>query len=443
MSAEPVTARLSGLRHQAALWNDRQTDVEIAITGPLGCGKTLALAVKQLLLRADNKGISGMLVVPTFPVFQAVHSIEWPEIWRQYGVGVEWHHERHGWLWPESFGRSMTYVRTAEIPRRLAGPNLSDVTFDEPGQMDREAYDRGSLRARHPRACYRQVILGGTPEGINWFADLFDDPSPPRKRIRALEWHPTMSHYKQKILERYGYDASLLAAYGRGEFVPLRVGRCYTAFNAAVHVRELAIEKHCEIVLACDFNVDTMRWEICQIVPGAREFRVVDEIALGAGGTTASAANEFVRRVAPIYGKGREITITGDAAGKARSTSGEVDYNVLREVLTAGGYSVRMRVPEANPRQKDRVDAVNYHLAGRGLAVFVSPRCKELIADFQRCAWREGTSELDKRDPLRTHASDALGYAVWELARPNFRGASADLARPQIPLHDQVQEARI
>jgi len=45
----------------------------------------------------------------------------------------------------------------------------------------------------------------------------------------------------------------------------------------------------------------------------------------------------------------------------------------------------------------------------------IDPSCRELLADLEEVNWKvdaHGNTypELDKRDPKRTHVSDALGY---------------------------------
>ncbi len=47
----------------------------------------------------------------------------------------------------------------------------------------------------------------------------------------------------------------------------------------------------------------------------------------------------------------------------------------------------------------------------------IAPECKELIQDFERVHWKcdsngNTIADIDKSDPLRSHASDALGYMV-------------------------------
>ncbi len=46
----------------------------------------------------------------------------------------------------------------------------------------------------------------------------------------------------------------------------------------------------------------------------------------------------------------------------------------------------------------------------------VDPRCKELIKDFEEVMFKPESGVIDKATrSARTHASDALGYAIWEL----------------------------
>ena len=78
------------------------------------------------------------------------------------------------------------------------------------------------------------------------------------------------------------------------------------------------------------------------------------------------------------------------------------------------------RVPSANPAVRDRVTAVNSRLrnAKGDVRLFVDPKCKELIADFEQVAYREDSMQIDKeKDRRRTHLSDALGYLIWQECR--------------------------
>lgn len=84
---------------------------------------------------------------------------------------------------------------------------------------------------------------------------------------------------------------------------------------------------------------------------------------------------------------------------------------------------MKLRVPQSNPAVLNRVHKVNAMLTNAlgEVRLEVDPRCKELVKDFEEVMFKPDSGIVDKaRDPRRTHASDALGYAIWELygARP-------------------------
>jgi hypothetical protein len=79
------------------------------------------------------------------------------------------------------------------------------------------------------------------------------------------------------------------------------------------------------------------------------------------------------------------------------------------------------RVPTSNPPVRDRIGRVNAKLrnASGDVDMTIDPKCKELILDFEQVTYKEDSAEVDKlKDRRRTHLSDALGYLVWENAKP-------------------------
>lgn len=438
---------LDALPHQVAFWSDETPDARIALVGPLGTGKTRSLVIKRLLLHTRNSGMNSMIVEPTYPMVRdilvpAIEEILGDEL----GLPIKINRTDHDLVWPRSMGGGTTHLRSADDPDRLVGTNLSDVGFDEPGRIAHSAYRKGSVRARHPRATVRQVYLAGSPEGMNWFAAEFNDPVPPNKTIRARGWHPSMKHYPGQLRHAFAGDQAQLESYLDGKFVPLFQGRCYGPFDRARHVSAngaLGYNPHLELVLACDFNIDAMRWEVGQVHPG--QIQILDEIALGQNGPVQDAAAEFIRRYHPQLGAEQRhagiVRVTGDASGKGRTHTGEVAYNVLMDALVKVGWrGVTLDVPPANPMQRDRVDTVNFHLAGSGKTVLIHPRCKELILDLEQNVWKQGTAEIAKSnsgvEALRTHAADAFGYMVWALCQ-----VGSDAPRVTIPQARAVRRA--
>lgn len=415
--------RIKGLKHQTALWRYEPPPGKLgqaAIVGPLGCGKSFGLAVEAYLLAIANKGHRGVLVVPTYNLFRAVHRVEWPAIFLGWGIPLRHRPSDEVFIWP--WGDEL-WVRSAEKPERIVAANYAYGIIDEPGQMKRDAYDRTRARIRSAGAPKRMLALGGTPEGLNYFADVHQNPVPPVATFFAREWHKDMAHYPEELRQTFGYDESLFAAYGEGRFVPMRVGRAYRQYDPAVHrTGDGRVSPHLPLVVSCDFNVDFMRWTLWQIYTD--EIRCVGEIALGRGGHTAAACGALLDMIEdwPI----RKCVVTGDVSGKARSTSGKSDYRIVREELSPRFESLRFRLPNENPRHKDSVEAVNYHLAARGgRRIIIPPSAVELDLDLQRVVWLKGRPELDKSDEERTHASDTLRYLIWNLAKPGYIGARA------------------
>jgi hypothetical protein len=150
---------------------------------------------------------------------------------------------------------------------------------------------------------------------------------------------------------------------------------------------------------------------------------VLDELILD-NANTPLACERFWDRVTPwrnSRGSGPlEIEIYGDASGHQRRTSGSAtDWNLIREFFAqrVGQAVAHIRAATSNPGVRDRVNLVNGRLlsAAGEHRLFIDPKCKQLMLDFERVCWRaddlgQPTTELDKSDRMRTHASDALGY---------------------------------
>jgi hypothetical protein len=114
--------------------------------------------------------------------------------------------------------------------------------------------------------------------------------------------------------------------------------------------------------------------------------------------------------------------VYGDASGNCRQTVGGTDYDIVNQMLGCiFGRGLSTHVQKANPSVTARVLTVNARLqtAAGESSVFVSPKCKELILDFEQVTYSDKSREINKtRDTRRTHLSDALGYLVWEEFRP-------------------------
>lgn len=178
-----------------------------------------------------------------------------------------------------------------------------------------------------------------------------------------------------------------------GLFSDASDGQVYYAFDRELHVDPTVKKGVGQIYLGLDFNVDPMTCIVAQVVN--KEFHIFDEIYLNNSDTFKMAAE--------IKKRGYTGTAIPDSTGKARKTSGKSDHLILKE---AG-----LRIPPVrNPFVTDRVNNVNRLFTSNRIKI--SPKCKKLINDLEKVAWKD--NKLDqKTNPSLTHISDALGYFLW------------------------------
>jgi hypothetical protein len=254
----------------------------------------------------------------------------------------------------------------------------------------------------------------------NSFDDIHDIFIANRKSNYGVVRFPT---YANIYLSREGidqlaesYDSKFAEQELMGEFV-LFQGAVYYTFNreknaGAEALKWAVYDPQKPIGLCCDFNVDPMAWELVQMntrTNGTKEVRVFDEIFIH-NSNTEQCCNEFKLRY-PSHKAG--IVLYGDATGKARHTDSNItNWKIIQTML--GHYGITLKVPNKNPAERDRINAVNGLICNSkgDRRVFINPqKCPKLVRDFEQVGYKEGTSQIDKgKDLMLTHPSDSFGY---------------------------------
>jgi hypothetical protein len=133
-----------------------------------------------------------------------------------------------------------------------------------------------------------------------------------------------------------------------------------------------------------------------------------------------------------------------DEAGAARSTrTTESDVLIMQQVIPKLFRQSRSMNGAAKPRVVDRVNAVNAMLdpADGQVRLTMDPSCGELVSDLETISW-DAYGKVDKSDPQRTHASDALGYCIARLfpigSGHGLFGLDASLEAPGRPRNVQA-----
>ena len=298
---------------------------------------------------------------------------------------------------------SELWVVGLDKPQRIEGVAWNGGVLDEYANMRPGAWTENIRPALSDRSGWCWFI--GVPEGLNHYKELADYAgSGVDKDWGLYRWHSSdilpqdEVEAAKRVMDsrtfRQEYEASFEGASGR----------VYYAYLAEVHQNNnVLLKADMPIVICCDFNVDPCVWLLLQT--DGRTVWVFDEVVLR-NTNTVEMARTFLERY-PHHSAG--VLVYGDAAGNARSTTGKSDYALLFEMGLKD-----QRIKRANPNVRDRVNALNSMLENskREARLFHHPRCEYLRKDLECVVWKEGCKDIDKTDPDRTHATDALGYFI-------------------------------
>ena len=145
---------------------------------------------------------------------------------------------------------------------------------------------------------------------------------------------------------------------------------------------------------------------------------IIGEVHIPRNSNTPAVCRKLVSDWGDHQGR---IRVYGDATGGARGTAQTEgsDWDLVKNELYAhfGAERVSMRVPDSNPTERSRVNAMNTRLqTGSGaVQMMVDPaEAPETVKDFEGVRLLEGGSgEIDKKaTPKLTHLTDGIGYYV-------------------------------
>jgi hypothetical protein len=311
---------------------------------------------------------------------------------------------------------SRVLFRAVEEFERLRGTNLAWFGLDELTYTQEEAWVILEGRLRDPEAKRLCGFAVWTPKGYDWVYRRFLSD-----RVEGYEVIIASPFENRHLLARVpdfyerlkrSYDPKFYRQEVLGEYLDLHGSLVYYAFRRSEHVRACGLRPDLPLLWALDFNVEPM----CSVVAQTEgdTVWVLEEIVLSRA-TTQDACEEFLARF-PHHRAG--VVVYGDASGGYGRTTGATDFQVIREFFRRAGYErVSYRVPRANPPVRERIALVNAKLgtASGERELFISPKCRELIKDFEEVTYKPDSTVIDKeKDPRRTHLSDALGYLLWQ-----------------------------
>jgi phage terminase large subunit len=391
-------------------------------SGPIGSGKSAALCQEAIRLSYLNPGRTGLIGSPTYPMLRDSTLSALLETLNDNEIPFELNKADNVLTMQDTGSRIL--LRAVDEFERLRGTNLAWFGLDELTYTMEGAWLRLEGRLRDPRAALRCGFAVWTPKGFDWVYRKF--VSHQVEGYEAIQARPFENRFLlEQVPDFYerlrgSYDENFYRQEVLGDYLNVRGGLVYHAFDRERNVRRMKVDPARPLVWALDFNVDPMCSVIAQVERNG-EVLVLDEIALRRA-TTEQACEEFEKRFGrPAAG----VVVYGDASGASMNTTGYSDYQVIRNYFGSRMAKVTYRVPKANPAVRDRVSLVNARLrsARDEVRLFVNPKCKELIEDFEQVSYLEESTQIDKdKDRRRTHLSDALGYLIWQEDRSGTIG---------------------
>ena len=324
------------------------------------------------------------------------------------------------------------FTRVLSDPNALRGLEFSWYWCDETRDATQYAHD--IILSRLRESDYIKGLITTTTNGIDWMFNRFVRGMKKGDYAYGSMHVETYDSVKYGIIEEQFYN-DILASYSPmmaqqelfAKHVNVNSGRAYYAASDK-NKQCIPIDHNSTLIIGCDFNFSPAMcmWVVGQITDdGIHWFREFARLE--------TSSREMIREIAMQFGDGFFYRIFGDASGGHGTTSnaGKTDYDQIGEELSELGVQHTIDYDQANPRVKDRVENVNRLLCdglGNVRMTYDPNGCPNLDADFNIVGWkqttREGKGKLDNGgDIQRTHASDAIGYAVFKLFPPRSRVA--------------------
>lgn len=387
-------------------------------------GKT-ELAKRKIVLRAlAGTKFADPRFFAAAPTFQQAKRIYWNDLkrlvprWAVRGTPSE------SDLIIRLINGSEIYVVGMDKPERIEGQPWDGGILDEKANMKPEAWGANVRPALSDRKGWCDLI--GVPEGRNDYYDMaLVAQAEMAEKGGASQWG--YFHWKSAdILDseeiesaRNDLDPLTFAQEYEGSFINFE-GRAYYVFDSAKHVRPLAYDKKKELIFCFDFNVDPGIAAICQeqMLPcGEFGTGIIGEVWIDRNSNTPAVCRKLIQDWGTHEGR---VTCYGDATGGARGSAKVEgsDWDLIKATLNPHfGQRISYDVPNANPKERSRVNAVNSRLmsaTGKIKMMVDGAKAPHVVKDFDGVVLLKGGSgELDKKaTPALTHISDGVGYYI-------------------------------
>lgn len=323
-----------------------------------------------------------------------------------------------------------------DSPERIEGIAIDHLCWDEYGNSKPESWEehvRGALSTLNRPG---SVDFTGVPEGRNHYYELYMLARSDDSGSWAV-WHWKSAEIldpEEVEQARRFMDPLVYAQEYEADFVSF-TGAAYYSWDREIHARHQLrklYEPTWDLHLCFDFNRSPGIAVVVQELPFTASEYGADLVPLYGKETSTCVIGEVhiprnsntekvCSRIRTDWGGHQgQVMLYGDATGGAGGSAklAGSDWDIVRrELRGVFGSRIRDRVPSSNPRERQRVNAVNSRLqsADGHVRLLVDPKhAPNVVKDFEGVVTLEGGSgEIDKdATPSLTHLTDALGYYV-------------------------------
>jgi hypothetical protein len=352
-----------------------------------------------------------------------------------------------GELWIKYVTGATVQVVGLDVPARIEGTPWDGGVLDEYANMSENVWAAHLRPIMAERGGWCWFI--GVPEGRNHYYRLYAEARR-REQSGDGEW-ATFTWWSEDILPpaeveqaRREMDDDLFEQEFHASFRSFR-GRAYKPFDEKTHTAPLVHrwDPDKPLVFCFDFNVEPGAAAVAQemrLPSGHVGTAIIGQVHIPYDSDTVAVCRRLGR---DWRGQRAPIVVYGDATGGQRHTAairGD-DWKLVRGTLREEfpGVDIVLRVPEANPPERKRVNAMNARLRAADGAIRLMVDAAEapaIVQDLEGVRFVEGGSgEIAKKGPANaglTHWTDAIGYYV--AARFPVRSGGGGAGGPTVPV---------
>lgn len=345
------------------------------------------------------------------------------------------------------------YVRVLSDPDNIRGMEFSWYWIDE--LRDTSEYAHDMVLGRMRESDIQKGLLTTTTNGESWDYHRFVKGNLRGDKTFGSMHVASIESVKRGFISQKYYD-TLRRTYSPmmalqeldAQHVNIFGGKAYYSAGPHNMMRrapwgDAQPNREYPLIVGCDFNFSPApcAWVVGQIGPSqARDGKDYSEHIhwFGELSEVEISTPEMTRRLVSRW-PDFHYKIYGDMSGNVGTTSnaGRTDFNQISQELSDMGclYTVdaiqfKEEILKRNPFVKDRIECMNSRLKnamGEVNMTYDPVGCPLLAGDMRMVGWRKTANSSrgkldDGGDKLRTHASDAAGYAVYRLFPPRRRG---------------------